>query len=156
MPKDGASRDILLSELLVNGKIEWGKKAQDWRKTVAGAQIVYEDERVIAFHDPVDSPHESPRVAGEIRVTVLAKDPIPSLMDLNLTHEALNAQMLFAVQQIAYKLNLHKEGFEVREHVLPPYQHRPGYALRIRAGKPPAAARNDSKDSSASSIPRRA
>jgi diadenosine tetraphosphate (Ap4A) HIT family hydrolase len=143
MPKNGASKQIALSSL-VNGRIDWGKKAQDWRKAIADAQVVYEDDDVIAFHDPVDAPHESPRVQGEIRITVLPKEPVATLMDLNVTHEALNAQMLFGVQQVAYKLGLQKEGFEVREHVLPPYQHRPGFALRIRAGKPPAKSVSDS------------
>jgi diadenosine tetraphosphate (Ap4A) HIT family hydrolase len=118
--------------------VPWAKKAKQWQKLAAGVEVVYEDEHVIAYHDPEDAPHESPREPGEIRVTVIPKEFVPSLMDLDVTHEALNAQMLFAVQQVAYKLGLQNEGFEVREHVLPPYQHRPGYALRIRAGKLPS------------------
>jgi diadenosine tetraphosphate (Ap4A) HIT family hydrolase len=153
MSKNGVSKCLPLTDLITAGKIDWGKKSQDWRKAVGGAQVVYEDDHVIAFHDPVDAPHESPRTEGEIRITVLPKEPVGTLMDLNVTHEPLNARMLFAVQQVAYKLGLHKQGFEVREHVLPPYQHRPGYALRIRAGKAPAESRNDSSASSAASSP---
>ena len=153
MPKNGASKVTLLTDVINGGKIPWGKKAQNWAKTVRDAEIVYEDDAVVAFHDPEDSPHESPRVEGEIRITVLPKRQVATMLDLNITHEDLNAQMLFAVQQVAYKLGLQNEGFEVRSHVLPPYQHRPGYALHIRARKPPAQVKNDSNASSASPNP---
>ena len=153
MPKNGASKVTLLTDLINGDKIRWGKKAQNWAKTVRNAEIIYQDDVVVAFHDPEDSPHESPRVEGEIRITVLSKRQVATMLDLNVTHEDLNAQMLFAVQQVAYKLGLQNEGFEVRSHVLPPYQHRPGYALHIRARRPPAQAKNDSNAASASSNP---
>jgi diadenosine tetraphosphate (Ap4A) HIT family hydrolase len=153
MPRDGAFTPTLLSDVIGGRNTQWGKKAQDWEKTVGNSEVVYEDEHVIAFHDPEDSPHESARVTGEIRITVLPKKPVPTLIDLNVTDEELNARMLFAVQQVAYKLGLQKKGFEVRSHVLPPYQHRPGFALHIRAGKPPAQPKKDSNASSASSSP---
>ena len=143
MRKNGRSEQRLISDLLNHGAVEWPKKAKDWTRAVAGSEVVYEDRFVIAFHDPEDSPHESARVPGEIRITILPKEFVPSLMDLNVTHEDLNAQMLYAVQQVAYKLNLQNEGFEVRAHVLPPYQHRSGYALRIRAGKVPSKSSAD-------------
>jgi hypothetical protein len=82
-------------------------------------------------------------VEGEIRITIVPKEPVKTLLDLNVTHEDLNARMLFAVQQVAYKLGLQNQGFEVRSHVLPPYQRRPGYALHIRAGKPSAQSKSD-------------
>jgi diadenosine tetraphosphate (Ap4A) HIT family hydrolase len=138
MSKNGAPKEILLTDVINGGSVQWGKKSQDWRKRVGDSEVVYEDDHTIAFHDAEDSPHESPRVEGEIRITILPKQPVASLMDLNVTHEDLNAQLLFAVQQVAYKLELHKAGFEVRSHVLPPYQRRPGYALHIRAGKVPS------------------
>lgn len=143
MPKNGRSEQIALSDLLNHGPVAWPKKARDWEKIVGEAEVVYQDDNVVAFHDPEDAPHETPRVPGEVRITVLAKAFVPTLMDLNVTHEALNAHMLYGVQQTAYKLGLQKEGFEVRAHVLPPFQHRPGYALRIRAGKPPAKGSDD-------------
>lgn len=59
-------------------------------------------------------PQEAARVAGEIRVTLMPKRRVHSLMDLGAN-----------------------KGFEVRAHVLPPYQHRPGFLYKIRAGKPP-------------------
>jgi diadenosine tetraphosphate (Ap4A) HIT family hydrolase len=137
MPKNGRSQQVLVSDLLNRGGVVWPKKAKDWQKAIGDAEVVYEDNHVIAFHDPEDAPHESARAEGEIRVTLLPKQPVATLMDLNVTHEELNARMLYGVQQVAYKLNLQNEGFEVRAHVLPPYQHRAGYALRIRAGKTP-------------------
>lgn len=139
--KNGRAAAVFLSDLLSkSGSVEWPKKAKDWDKIVRDSQVIYEDDHVIAFHDPDDSPHESPRIEGEIRVTVLPKDAVPTLMDLSVSHESLNARMLFAVQQVAYRLGLQNTGFELRSHVMPPYQHRPGYALHIRAGKPPAKA----------------
>lgn len=131
------SKELRLSDLLAHGPIAWPKKARDWQKLVRDTEVVYEDEAIVAFHDPEDAPHESPRVPGEIRITLLAKQFIPSLMDLTVVDEPVNSQMLHAIQQVAYRLDLHNHGFEVRAHVLPPYQHRPGLAFKIRAGKPP-------------------
>ena len=131
------AKEIRLSDLLVHGTVAWPKKPKDWKKLVEGEEVIYEDDHVIAFHDPEDVEHESARVPGEIRVTVLPKRFIPSLMELGVADEALNAQMLHAIQQVAYRLGLQDKGFEVRSHVLPPYQSRPGYALHIRSGKPP-------------------
>lgn len=130
-------KELRLSDLLAKGAVEWPKKAKDWKKVLGGAQVVYENDHVVAFHDPEDIEHESPREPGETRVTILPKRLVPTLMDLGVTDEALNAQMLGAVQQVAYRLGLQDHGFEVRSHVLPPYQHRPGFALHIRSGKPP-------------------
>lgn len=139
--KNGRAPAVFLSDLLsTSGSVAWPKKGKGWDKIVRDAQVVYEDADVIAFHDPEDSPHESARVEGEIRITILPKESVPTLMDLSVSHEALNARMLFAVQQVAYLLGLQKTGFEVRSHIMPPYQHRPGFALHIRAGKQPAKA----------------
>lgn len=131
------TKELRLSDLLAHGQVAWPKKPKDWQKLVRDTDIVYEDEHVVAFHDPEDSPHESPREPGEVRITVLAKRFLPSLMDLTVIDDGLNAHMLHAIQQVAYQLNLQNKGFEVRAHVLPPYQHRPGLAFKIRAGKPP-------------------
>lgn len=72
-----------------------------------------------------------------MRVTLLTKEFVPTLMDLTVADETLNARVLHAIQQVAYRLNLQEKGFEVRAHVLPPYRHRPGLAFAIRSGKPP-------------------
>lgn len=131
------SNELRLSDLLARGPVAWPKKPEDWQRVVRDAQVVHEDEHVVAFHDPEDAAHESQRVPGEIRVTILSKRFVPSLMDLTVTDESLNAHMLHAIQQVAYRLDLQNHGFEVRAHVLPPYQHRPGLAFKLRAGKPP-------------------
>lgn len=130
-------KELFLSDLLARGQVAWPKKPKDWQKLVRDTEIVYEDEDVVAFHDPEDAPHESPREPGEIRVTLLSKRFVPSLMDLTVIDDTLNAHMLHAIQQVAYRLQLQGQGFEVRAHVLPPYQHRPGFAFKIRAGSPP-------------------
>jgi hypothetical protein len=109
----------------------------EWQNAIADAEVIYEDHAVVAFHETEDDPQESPRVAGEIRITLMPKRHVPSLLDLSVGDEELNAALLFAIQQVAYKLDLQHKGFEVRAHVLPPYQHRPGLVYKIRAGKPP-------------------
>jgi len=104
----------------------------------AGNEVVYEDRHVIVFHDPVDEEHESARVPGEIRLTLLSKkERIESLMDLGVADETHDAAILHGIQQAALRLGLEKKGFEVRAHVYPPLQHRPVLAFRIRSGKPP-------------------
>jgi hypothetical protein len=57
-------------------------------------------------------------------------------LDFGVEDAQLSAHLLFALQQVAYKLNLHKTGFEVRFNVLPPYQRRPHLSLHIRTGDP--------------------
>ena len=116
----------------------WPKEPKDWEKLVGDNEIVYEDKHVVVFHDPVDEEHESERVAGEIRLTLLSKkEGVESLMDLSVADETVNAAILHGIQQAAYRLGLEKKGFEVRAHVYPPLQHRPEVAFKIRAGKPP-------------------
>ena len=117
---------------------EWPKQRKAWKHLVAGNEIVYEDNHVVVFHDPVDEEHESQRLPGEIRLTLLSKkEGVDSLMDLGAGDETLNAAILHGIQQAALRLGLQKTGFEVRAHVYPPLQHRPELAFKIRAGKPP-------------------
>jgi|ERR1700729_3642489 hypothetical protein len=116
----------------------WPKDAKEWDKLVGDNEVVYEDHHVVIFHDPEDEEHESARIAGEIRLTLLSKkEGVESLMDLGVADETLNAAILHAIQQAALRLGLEKKGFEVRAHVYPPLQHRPELAFKIRAGKPP-------------------
>ena len=116
----------------------WPKEPKEWEHLVGDNEVVYEDRHVVVFHDPVDEEHESERVAGEIRLTLLSKkDGVDSLMDLGVADETLNAAILHGIQQAALRLGLQKKGFEVRAHVYPPLQHRPELAFKIRAGKPP-------------------
>jgi hypothetical protein len=117
---------------------KWPKEARTWESIVGDNEVVYEDRHVIVFHDPIDEEHESVRVAGEIRLTLLSrKEGIDSLMDLGVADETLNAAILHGIQQAALRLGLEKKGFEVRAHVYPPLQRRPELAFKLRAGKLP-------------------
>ena len=133
-PKHGK---VHVSDMVGKTPIAWPKKAEDWEEAIKGAEVIYEDHAVVAFHEIEDDPQESPRDPDELRITVMPKKHVRSLLDLSAADEALNAAMLFGIQQVAYKLGLQKKGFEVRAHVLPPYQRRPGLVYKIRAGKPP-------------------
>ncbi len=116
----------------------WPKDPKEWEKLVADNEIVYEDHHVVVFHDPIDEEHESERIPGEIRLTVLSKkEGVDTLMDLGVADETVNAAILHGIQQAALQLGLQNKGFEVRAHVYPPLQHRPELAFKIRAGKPP-------------------
>ena len=128
---------------VLSGEPQWPKDERAWEKVVGNNEVVYQDKRVVVFHDPVDEEHESARVPGEVRLTLLVKDNVPSLMDLGVSDDMVSAHILHGIQQAAFALGLEKKGFEVRSHVYPPLQHRPELAFKIRSGKPP------SKDDSA-------
>jgi hypothetical protein len=116
----------------------WPKEAKEWEKLVGENEVVYEDRHVVVFHDPEDEEHESQRIPGEIRLTLLSKkEGVDTLLDLGVADETLNAAILHGIQQAAFRLDLQKKGFEVRAHIYPPFQHRPAVAFKIRAGKPP-------------------
>lgn len=122
---------------VLGGKPAWPKEEKPWGKVVGDNDVVYEDSKVIVFHDPVDEDHESDRDPDEVRLTLLSKKHVHSLMDLGVHDEGLNSAILHGIQQAAYRLGLEKKGFEVRAHVYPPLQHRPELAFKIRSGKPP-------------------
>ena len=148
---EGTKRRVTPAEVL-GAQPQWAKDRKGWEQLVAGNEIVYEDHHVVVFHDPVDEEHETRRVAGEIRLTLLSKSPtVESLMDLSVADETLNAAILHGIQQAALRLGLEKKGFEVRAHVYPPLQHRPELAFKIRAGKPPAKAAEPAATPEASS-----
>ena len=135
--RDQRKRAITPADVL-GAEPQWPKEAKDWEKLVDDNDVVYEDKHVVVFHDPVDEEHESERVEGEIRLTLLSKkEGVDSLMDLSVADETVSAAILHGIQQAAYRLGLEKKGFEVRAHVYPPLQHRPEVAFKIRAGKPP-------------------
>ena len=137
--RDERKRVITPADVL-GAEPRWPKDAKAWENLVGDSEIVYDDKHVVVFHDPVDEEHESERVTGEIRLTLLSKkEGVDSLMDLGVADEALNAAILHGIQQAAYRLGLEKKGFEVRAHVYPPLQRRPELAFKIRAGKPPKA-----------------
>jgi hypothetical protein len=137
----GNGKRVIAPADVLGAEPRWSKDAKDWEKVVDDNEVVYEDRHVVVFHDPIDEEHESQRVEGEVRLTLLSKkDGVESLMDLGVADETLNAAILHGIQQAAYRLGLEKKGFEVRAHVYPPLQHRPEVAFKIRAGKPPKKA----------------
>jgi hypothetical protein len=122
---------------VLSGLPAWPKEPRSWEKIVGDKEIVFQDKHVVVFHDPEDEEHESPRIPGEIRCTLIVKDDVHSLMELGIADEPLNAHILHGIQQAAYSLGLQNKGFEVRAHVYPPFQHRPEVRFKIRSGKPP-------------------
>ncbi len=130
-------KSIVTPSDILGGPPEWPKDSRSWDKVVGDNEIIYEDDHVVVFHDPVDDEDESAREDQEIRATLISKRHVHSLMDLGVGDEQLSAHILNGVQQAAYRLGLHKKGFEIRAHVYPPMQRRPELAFKIRAGKPP-------------------
>ena len=137
MSADRAKNRVAAGEVL-GAPPHWTKERRAWVAIVGTNEVVYEDHHVVVFHDPVDEEHESTRVAGELRLTLLSKkDGVDSLMDLSVADEGLSAAILHGIQQAALRLGLQNEGFEVRAHVYPPLQSRPELVFKIRSGKPP-------------------
>jgi hypothetical protein len=137
MSADHKKRPLAPVDVL-GARPRWPKDPKEWEELVAGNEVVYEDHHVVVFHDPVDEEHESQRIPGEIRLTLLSKKQgVETLMDLGVADETVNAAILHGIQQAALHLGLEKKGFEVRAHMYPPLQHRPEIAFKIRAGKPP-------------------
>lgn len=124
-------------DVMLGAPVSWPKKPESWREIAADKEIVYEDDDVVAFHEVEDDPRESARVPGEIRVLLLSKAHVPSLLHLGPADHHISGTMLHGIQQVAYRLELNVEGFEVRMKVMPPLQHRPQLAFEIRSGKPP-------------------
>jgi hypothetical protein len=137
MASDKSVKNVVNPADVLGGTPVWPKDEKPWGKVVGDNDVVYEDRKVIVFHDPVDETHESTRVPGEVRLTLLSKKHAHSLMDLGVSDEGLGAAILHGIQQAAYRLGLEKKGFEVRAHCYPPLQHRPELAFKIRSGKPP-------------------
>jgi hypothetical protein len=131
---DGCSK----GELLRGAPIAWPKCDEDTdiarhvRNTAA--RIVFEDDQVIAF-EVDDDEREGPAASNERRITVTPKMQLESLLDIGVAEAQLSAHLLFALQEVAFKLKLYQTGFEVRCNVLPPYQRRPRFSLQIRTGR---------------------
>lgn len=135
---DERKKKIVTPADVLGAEPVWPKEPKEWEKLVGDNELVYEDRHVVVFHDPIDEEHESQRVEGEIRLTLLSKkEGVDTLMDLSVADETLNAAILHGIQQAALRLGLEKKGFEVRAHIYPPLQHRPAVAFKIRSGKPP-------------------
>jgi len=137
MSADRKKKTLTAADVL-GGELIWPKEPKAWKKLVDENEVLYEDRHVVVFHDPVDEEHESARVPGEIRLTLLSKkEGVETLMDLGVADETLSAAILHGIQQAALILGLEKKGFEVRAHIYPPLQNRPAVAFKIRAGRPP-------------------
>ena len=128
-----------IAELLRGRPITWPKPDShfDVMKHIAAAEavVVFEDEHVVAYEID-DDDREGAMQAGERRITIAPRKPVQSLLDIGIADGQLSAHLLFALQQVAYKLNLHKSGFEIRLNVSPPYQRRPHFELHIGIGDP--------------------
>ncbi|MGP8337662.1 MAG: HIT family protein [Methanosarcinaceae archaeon] len=75
-------------------------------------QIVWEDERVLAFHHP--------RPTAEVHVVVIPRQHVPSILDAAALDGELLTSMVRAVQETAQALGLDKEGFYVRTNAAAP------------------------------------
>jgi len=130
---------VSTAELLRGGEIPWphGDAGYDVMQHICaiGANVIFEDDDVVAY-EVDDDEREAKLVPGERRFTVAPKKSIPTLLDVGIADAQIAAKLLFAVQQVAFKMNLHATGFEVRSNVLPPYQRRPHLSLELRTGNP--------------------
>jgi hypothetical protein len=134
-----ARKTVSVAELLRGEPITWPKRHSDVDVmdyiADTGALVIFEDDHVIAY-EMDDDEREGTIPIGERGITVAAKKPVQSLLDVGVADAQLMAHLLFALQQLTYKLGLHKAGYEVRFNVLPPYQRRPHLSLHIRTGDP--------------------
>jgi hypothetical protein len=135
-----AEKRVSIAEMLRTGPIAWPRPDPDFdimkHIAVAKAHVVFEDEHVVAFERDNDDDRERGTADTERRITIAPKKRIESFLDIGIAEGELSAHLLFALQQVAYKLDLHKSGFEVRFNVLPPYQRRPHFSLQLRCGDP--------------------
>lgn len=133
-----AERNVSTTEMLLGKPVEWAKpehKDPVAHAKATGAEIIYEDDHVIAYFDDEDG-REEPAAPGEQRISISPKNAPPSLMDIDASNQAVSTHLLYAVQQVTYKLGLQKTGYEIRANVLPPYQLNPFIRLKIRTGDP--------------------
>jgi len=129
---------VRMTEVLAVAPDRWPKRVRykTLRKKLKrkGIEVIYEDDLVVAFHQSEDD-YDSPQHTWRTRVVVAPKNEMHTLLDLGVADEALTTALLHGIQQVALKLNLHKEGFEIRADVLPPYQQVGYLRFKLRAGK---------------------
>ena len=133
-----AEQSISTTEILLGKPVEWPKpehKDPVAHVKASGAEIIYEDDHVIAYFDDDDS-REEPAGPGEQRISISPKHAPASLMDIDVSDQSTATHLLYAVQQVTFKLGLQKTGYEIRANVLPPYQQSPFIRLKIRTGDP--------------------
>jgi histidine triad (HIT) family protein len=92
-----ARRDWYCEDVL-SGKIE--------------VKVIWEDDRVLAFHHP--------RPKAEIHAVVIPKSHVPSILDASAVDGALLSSMILAIQNVARQLGLDKTGFYVRANASAP------------------------------------
>jgi histidine triad (HIT) family protein len=90
---------------------------RDWycEDVLTGAvmvEIVWEDDRVLAFHHP--------RPKSPVHVVVIPKQHVASLLDPLALDPMLLQSMVTAIQQVALALGLECTGFFVRANVAAP------------------------------------
>ena len=85
---------------------------EDVLSGVLDVDIVWEDERVLAFHHP--------RPAAVVHVVVIPKYHVPSILDEMALNGGLLISMVRAVQETARALGLDREGFYVRTNAAAP------------------------------------
>ena len=69
------------------------------------AKVVYEDEKVIAFHDI------NPQ--APVHVLVIPKEHIPTLNDLEKKHKELTGHIFLVIKEIAKELGIAESGYRV-------------------------------------------
>ncbi len=69
------------------------------------ARVVYEDDRLVAFHDL--------RPQAPTHVLVIPRSHVASLLDLEAGHDALVGSMVRAARDVARQLGLGERGFRL-------------------------------------------
>lgn len=135
-----ATDPVLPTEALGVSEHDWPKRLRHRtlrRQLREGSvELLYEDDLVVAFRHTEDDYGAEPGT-WETRVVIAPKRHVPTLLDLGVADGALTLALLNGVQQVALKLGLQHEGFEVRVDVLPPYQETDYLRLKVRAGRRP-------------------
>jgi histidine triad (HIT) family protein len=75
-------------------------------------EVVWEDERVLAFHHPMPQ--------SEIHVVIIPKMHVASLLDPQALDGELLTSMVRAVQEAARALSLDEKGFQVKANAASP------------------------------------
>ena len=92
------------------GRRDW--YCEDVLSHSISVSVVYEDERVVAFHHP--------RPTAEVHVVVIPKSHVQSIMAPEARDGVLLASMVTAVQETARSLGLDRDGFYVRTNACTP------------------------------------
>lgn len=124
-----------LSHVLREGSLHFASSAslEEHLQRVARDDIVYEDERTVAYLQHDDDPGSTTRWSR--RIVIALRTHVPTLLDLDVASLHDTAALLRAVQAVAFKLKLYEEGFEIRADVMPPLQRKGFLEIKLRSGK---------------------